>query len=519
MSHLSSHCPPTPSQFLSKIQYPQLLSQSQVATSWRLVLGSAHFTLLRPYFILTFSNQCETASVKGPIAIFDPSDESSGPRLIIYETLHDKYDARPNLIHHGVSLLLLDYLLVTAMFLVTNVQDWIRPEKFTHAHVNITSDSTPPSSSSASRKSMTDVQWRKIMFREPLFPKRSQSSVSLTSSLSDGIQPVRLTRDQMEKLAYGHPLYPKLRPSTPDFGLSDSEDDDQQIFFSPIRSRPPSPAAESIFDPRSAAGAPSHNYIDPSFYTPPDPSPAMPSPVRYTQSSGSTSRALTSSPSEFRSAHHLSSRQSSSSRPNSVYPATIPDAVPELPLVLPLIPRPRSTPPRSILSAPPTPISPAPPQTLSDISATISSPIESSLAMQPRRPSRQLPQLPIRNNSPSSSLTSPLDSPMERSRSRSSSLHHEQKWSNGHYRQRTLPSPPTSSGSTYVHSPGPGDADRGVYPHLRSVLKECDVPWTADRPDHESDGVRLQIPYDVPPPAYSSIFSTSSVPPSNGGNS
>lgn len=47
-------------------------------------------------------------------------------KLTVYETLRDKYDPQALLAYKGVSLLLLDYLIVTALLCVTDVSAWMK---------------------------------------------------------------------------------------------------------------------------------------------------------------------------------------------------------------------------------------------------------------------------------------------------------------------------------------------------------------------------------------------------------
>jgi hypothetical protein len=67
--------------------------------------------------------------MKGPIAIFEQSIASMPATISVFETLQDKHDTRPKPSHRGVPLGLLDYLLVTSLFLVTDVYEWIAVEK------------------------------------------------------------------------------------------------------------------------------------------------------------------------------------------------------------------------------------------------------------------------------------------------------------------------------------------------------------------------------------------------------
>ncbi|KAF7361615.1 hypothetical protein MVEN_00504700 [Mycena venus] len=157
---------------------------------------------------------CTTSSVKGPIATFHPAVEGVPPRIKVYETLHDKYDSRPILVHNGVSVLLIDHLIITAMLLVTDVQDWMLVQKYEGDDVappvlpplaSTSTDlfDTPPQSAPASNS-----QWRKILYGEPIFPKRYPNSRSVSTT-------------DLSRAA------PRI-PSSPVTSLWDSEDEDDE---------------------------------------------------------------------------------------------------------------------------------------------------------------------------------------------------------------------------------------------------------------------------------------------------
>ncbi|KAF8812520.1 hypothetical protein BYT27DRAFT_6425026 [Phlegmacium glaucopus] len=72
---------------------------------------------------------CTTSGVKGPIAILDLAKGLEPIRLAVYETLYDKYDPQALSAYKGVSILLLDHLIVTALLCVTDVAAWMLLEK------------------------------------------------------------------------------------------------------------------------------------------------------------------------------------------------------------------------------------------------------------------------------------------------------------------------------------------------------------------------------------------------------
>ncbi|GLB36963.1 hypothetical protein LshimejAT787_0400140 [Lyophyllum shimeji] len=468
---------------------------------------------------------CTTAAVKGPIAIFEPAIDSLLPQLTVFETLHDKYDARPLLVHHGVSLLLLDYLLVTALFLVTDVQEWMLVKKFEGQDIVIpigNFEDLPglsPPRSAPGNVSTTNLQWRKIMYGEPLFPKRaSHSSVSSECTTPEAVTPISVSAQQMAKVIYGHPLYPTLRSSSPDPSTSGSEDGDDDLMFfspstaltaSPTLTRAPSPSSESIFYRHSRGNAPDHTYLDPSFYTEDDVPPVPPLPRHFSISP----QQPTTTRSRPSSSHSATSTSTSARR------------LPELPMppVLPLIPRPRSTPPMRPMTAPTSPSQGHPDMHMAGaegpgalapqrptVPVTVPVP-DPAPPPTPRRPSRQLPRPPTATATAPRSESEGLG--RARSHSQSHSIHsvHDhggEKWRphphphpHASYSQRTLPSPPTSSSRSRAVVPVPvpvAMADSGP-------VKDEDLRRWMEALAGPAAAAMAGQAYDMPPPAYNSI--------------
>ncbi|KAI3609602.1 hypothetical protein WG66_001267 [Moniliophthora roreri] len=251
---------------------------------------------------------CFAASAKGPIAILEPAVDAAPPRLKVFETLHDKYDARPMAVHQGVSVLLLDYLLVSALLLVTDIQEWTMVRPSSAQGASGSSPNTGPAS--ASMSSASTLQWRKIMFGEPIYKKRLSTASRQSSSQ---VPPTPTSADQMAKIMLGKPIYPTLqrRASSSDSSfLDDDSEDDLSDSDSDVKtdaeehseevigvkvartsqrpSRPPSPSAESVFYPLTTTTAPSHTYLDPMFYNEHNIPPVPKIPARYASSSNSS---------------------------------------------------------------------------------------------------------------------------------------------------------------------------------------------------------------------------------------
>ncbi|KAH9858443.1 hypothetical protein C2E23DRAFT_2599 [Lenzites betulinus] len=73
---------------------------------------------------------CVTSAVKGPLAVLDAATLSAPPRIKIYHPLIEREVARSQDNYKGIPTILLDYLVVTSLLLVTDVQEWLdRPRE------------------------------------------------------------------------------------------------------------------------------------------------------------------------------------------------------------------------------------------------------------------------------------------------------------------------------------------------------------------------------------------------------
>ncbi|KAI0292690.1 hypothetical protein B0F90DRAFT_1671046 [Multifurca ochricompacta] len=68
---------------------------------------------------------CTTETVKGPVAILEPAVQRAPAQLKILDPLFRLGTSRPQRMHNGLPLSLLDFLLVTAMLLVTPTDEWM----------------------------------------------------------------------------------------------------------------------------------------------------------------------------------------------------------------------------------------------------------------------------------------------------------------------------------------------------------------------------------------------------------
>jgi len=404
--------------------------------------------------------------------------------------------------HRGVSILLLDYILATSLLLVTEPQEWMFARKFEEHDVCSLADSVSMSDTSGSNflssAAVTSTsQWRKIMYGEPMYPKRqvqSASSSGPSSPISDTVPQTPTSPDSLAKVMHGVPVYPKLVSTLPNLDVFPESDQINEEFVSSTEpSRPTSPTADSIFFPAAGAGESSFYHDDAERQVP-----------------STLSRMTSSSPVQSYTA------------PTSPTSGQTHDT-PSLKQAL----RPRSTPPQAHVQELTVPPLPGP----SSARAVRSPSLPPSQPQ--RRPStaRPLPRLPVAS---ARGLRHTQSQQGLRSEKRSS------------YGQRALPSPPplpplsplnihrlgpvvdagpimqSPQRQTLFHSPmtsAPHDLcapTSTAYPdtlfhnthrHQKTPDQDDLARWMGVLGDTRRfpDDVISTAPYDVPPPAYDSI--------------
>jgi len=241
------------------------------------------------------SFQCTTPSVKGPIATLDASKGPEPLKLTIYETFHDKYDTNPMPGFQGVSVLLLDYLMITGMLLVTDLQEWMLVRKADGQGVANDSDVAGPSFA-PDVPFRSDPKFRKIMYGEPIFPKLSGEGTSKSSVKSRSRSPTTLARRPSTPMTpdSGMPrfVYPESdglsspdpsasRGRYPSMTDSDDDDEDELDTFSLVETRSTSAIADNY---NFSSTEPSHNYHDATFSSSEELPPVPPLPFQYAKS-------------------------------------------------------------------------------------------------------------------------------------------------------------------------------------------------------------------------------------------
>ncbi|EAU90903.2 hypothetical protein CC1G_02290 [Coprinopsis cinerea okayama7 len=218
---------------------------------------------------------CTTLSVRGPVAVLEMAKDKTPTKLTVYETLHDKYDTKGVLSYHGVYIPLMDYLLVTALLLVTDLQEWMLVKKVEGR--NIIVPNPLGQEGSAVETTTSDVQWRKILYREPMYRRLASETSSTYTWFTDSDSthyPITPTSPRSPHQVYGHPPSAPAGESILSFTDSEYEGDNEEVTVRPI-----SPSMESAFYPSQSDVAPAHGYADPSYHRksmPPPPVPPLP---------------------------------------------------------------------------------------------------------------------------------------------------------------------------------------------------------------------------------------------------
>ncbi|EKM75552.1 hypothetical protein AGABI1DRAFT_132092 [Agaricus bisporus var. burnettii JB137-S8] len=217
---------------------------------------------------------CTTSTVKGPIATYDPPTDDLPGRLTVYETLQDEHDISPMLVHRGVSILLLDYLLISCILLVTD------------SHECVAADS-----GSLSATSCTDPVWQKIAQRQ--YPLRNSASLSTQGSVPAD-DDNESAHQQVLEITHNDPRF-QQQASTSQLSL-----DSESATGNASDSGRDVPPARPFSDPLSNPSAPSLTFVHKSFYAdgntpfqirePSSPAPATPSFREFPSSEESHSR-------------------------------------------------------------------------------------------------------------------------------------------------------------------------------------------------------------------------------------
>lgn len=180
------------------------------------------------------------------------------PRIRVFESLLIQ-DTRPQLDRGGVSLSLLDYLLISALLLVTDAEEWVTLAR-------------PGSADGQAQSAPASVrQWRKIVYGEPLFPSLrtpANKSAKKSQELDDNLRPSSpanrpVSMRQMRKIVFGEPLFPSRTQTDPGvlaFASRSSISIDDLVTGSS--------ESESMNCPSTpvSTSAPTLGHLDPAFY-------------------------------------------------------------------------------------------------------------------------------------------------------------------------------------------------------------------------------------------------------------
>lgn len=234
--------------------------------------------------------QCSTSGIKGPIAVLDAAVLSAPPRLRVFQTFLNGDAERTQENIKGVPVLLLDYLITTALILVTEVQEWLDRPHNESGRVRI-----PGSSAPAIQK------WLAIIHNEPIPMSPPMSPSADAQSLWDVRSRISGTTSVADSNSSGD-LYTPITPATPSMSFMTSRNEDIPPVpplpplppaVRPATQRPPShPYASSYVNNSSDNLAAQAAYPSPSSSS----SSAMSPPAAMSMSSRPTARPLPTPP-------------------------------------------------------------------------------------------------------------------------------------------------------------------------------------------------------------------------------
>jgi hypothetical protein len=244
--------------------------------------GTSYWVGISPtchYQHLLTGKQCTTTAIKGPIATMDLT-KGQPLRLAVYETLHDKFDPQGLSTYQGVSSLLLDYLIVTALLSVTDPLAWTLLEK-----VDGVQDMAAPHSADSGGQRLPYVPPFPDQSKGLLYRARSETSLtSLTTTLSAFPQSLRCYDDGMPTCVEPDPSSCLKRYST------STSEDWAKTFRASLYSNDPTASAEDV---QHAGALPYHRSVRTSSHSSrtvfPVPSPQFSEPPTRPRAGTSTS--------------------------------------------------------------------------------------------------------------------------------------------------------------------------------------------------------------------------------------
>jgi hypothetical protein len=287
---------------------------------------------------MLFRFQCTTETVRGPIAILEPGIQRAPPQVKILDPLFRVDTSRPQRMHNGLALSLLDFLLVTAMILMTPNNEWMnvtRPnpsDSVTESgHHGSSSDSRAPLSHNSEAAPEIE-RWRSSIIPARQLVEENQSQCEDSSDGGSSRATSRLSFRTDIQSAAQHSTYPSGQtlfssPSSSSHSLP-SQASHSQLVRRRTRELPVPPMPPSFsHNPPSASSIASHvSYIPHGQHSQKEPPPMPPLPTTFpapphdlrhplTTPASVSSRRVTESPTSIHSRSLPTPPTPSSSKP------------------------------------------------------------------------------------------------------------------------------------------------------------------------------------------------------------
>jgi hypothetical protein len=297
--------------------------------------------------ILLCSLQCTTETVRGPVAILEPGIQRAPPQVKILDPLFRLGTSRPQRMHNGLALSLLDFLLVTAMILITPNDEWTNVTRPNPSDSVADSGQTSHSSSDprapllhSSEASPEIERWRSSIVPARV-TEETQSQCGEGSDGSSSRATSRLSFHADNQSAAQHATYLPGQcvfstPSSSSHSLPSQAPTSSQLVRRRTRELPAPPMLPSFgHNPPSASSIVSHvSYLPHGQHSQEEPPPIPPLPTTFPAHPHDSRRPFTSpTVSSHRVMESPTSSIHSRSLPTPPTPSTSNPPFPLLPLV------------------------------------------------------------------------------------------------------------------------------------------------------------------------------------------
>ena len=255
--------------------------------------------------VLFRSSQCTTETVRGPVAILEPGIQRAPPQVKILDPLFRVGTSRPQRMHNGLALSLLDFLLVTAMILITPNDEWMNVTRLNPSdsiadfgHTSHSPSSDPRAPLLPNSEASPEIErWRSSVVMEGDQSQCEESSDDSSSSRVTSRLPLRTdiqSTAQHSTYSPGQGVF--STPSSSSHSLPSQSPTTSQLVRRRTRELPVPPIPPSFGNnPSSATSNASHvSYLPYAQHSQEEPPPMPPLPTTFSVPPRDSRRPVTS---------------------------------------------------------------------------------------------------------------------------------------------------------------------------------------------------------------------------------